>query len=78
MKFSILIEGEPTEEFTRGRGLKQRNPLSLLIFILLMENLSQALHDAAKNKEIDTYKLKGIDLISHLFFTSLQTTCYAL
>nr|GEX12747.1 RNA-directed DNA polymerase, eukaryota, reverse transcriptase zinc-binding domain protein [Tanacetum cinerariifolium] len=36
---SIIINGSPTEEFQFGKGLKQRDPLSPFLFILIMETL---------------------------------------
>nr|GFB76348.1 RNA-directed DNA polymerase, eukaryota, reverse transcriptase zinc-binding domain protein [Tanacetum cinerariifolium] len=36
---SVLINGMPTTEFQFYKGLKQRDPLSLFLFILLMESL---------------------------------------
>nr|GEV62670.1 RNA-directed DNA polymerase, eukaryota [Tanacetum cinerariifolium] len=38
-KGSILVNGSPTSEFHFRRGLKQGDPLSLFLFILLMESL---------------------------------------
>lgn len=44
MSFSILIEGKAIEQFASGHGLKQGTPLSLILFNLMLENLSQNLH----------------------------------
>ncbi|GKC74670.1 RNA-directed DNA polymerase, eukaryota [Tanacetum coccineum] len=38
-KGSILVNGSPTDEFHFRRGLKQDEPLSLFLFILVMESL---------------------------------------
>nr|GEV01339.1 RNA-directed DNA polymerase, eukaryota, reverse transcriptase zinc-binding domain protein [Tanacetum cinerariifolium] len=41
---SIIINGSPTEEFQFGKGLKQGDPLSLFLFILIMESLHLSFH----------------------------------
>nr|GEV01653.1 RNA-directed DNA polymerase, eukaryota, reverse transcriptase zinc-binding domain protein [Tanacetum cinerariifolium] len=38
-KASILVNGSPTNEFFFHRGLRQRDPLSSFLFILVMESL---------------------------------------
>lgn len=43
-------------------------PLSPLLFILVLENLSQAMIVAKRNKDYDDYKLGGTSSASHLIF----------
>ncbi|GKA76939.1 RNA-directed DNA polymerase, eukaryota [Tanacetum coccineum] len=38
-KGSIIINGSPTDEFQFGKGLKQGDPLSPFLFLLIMESL---------------------------------------
>ena len=65
---SILINGSPTEEFQFYKGLKQGDPLSPFLFILLMESLHLSFQ-----RVVDAGMFKGIHLstslnISHMFF----------
>jgi hypothetical protein len=53
--FSVLINGEATNFFKSGRGLRQGCPLSPLLFILVMEGLSLLLKDKSKGREVDWY-----------------------
>ena len=46
VKFSILINGSPKDFFGNSRGLRQGDPLSLLLFVIVMEALSQLLDGA--------------------------------
>jgi hypothetical protein len=50
--FSVLINGETTDFFKSGRGLRQGCPLSPLLFILVMEGLSLLLKDNQKEGKL--------------------------
>jgi len=41
MQFSVLVNGTPTGFFSSSRGLRQRDPLSFLLFIFVMEALDR-------------------------------------
>ncbi|GKC07706.1 RNA-directed DNA polymerase, eukaryota, reverse transcriptase zinc-binding domain protein [Tanacetum coccineum] len=66
---SILINGSPTLEFSLGHGLRQGDPLSPFLFILVMEGLHLALQEANHS-----WLIKGVSLgndafnVSHFFF----------
>ncbi|GJR44939.1 RNA-directed DNA polymerase, eukaryota [Tanacetum coccineum] len=65
---SILVNGSPTEEFQFFKGLKQGDPLSPFLFILVME----CLHLSFQNV-VDAGMFTGISLnhsvnLSHMFY----------
>ena len=50
---SILINGSPSKPFKMERGLRQGNPLSHFLFILIMEVLNKLLDRAKDNGAIE-------------------------
>jgi len=73
VRFSVLLNGEPAGFFSSSRGLRQGDPLSPLLFILVMKALSKLVIKAVEEGFLDGVQIsnsrsKGI-LISHLLFT---------
>ncbi|GJR53414.1 RNA-directed DNA polymerase, eukaryota, partial [Tanacetum coccineum] len=65
---SIIINGSPTDEFQFFKGLKQGDPLSHFLFILIMEILHLSFQ-----RVVDVGLFKGINLspvvnLSHMFY----------
>ncbi|GKD65713.1 RNA-directed DNA polymerase, eukaryota, partial [Tanacetum coccineum] len=70
---SILVNGSPTSEFKFPKGLKQGDPLSLFLFILVMESLHLSF-----NNILDASLYKGIQIddsltLSHFIVLPRQT-----
>lgn len=62
--FSILVKSKPTRVFKSGRGLRQGDPLSPTLFILMFETLSQSFHTTINSK----YIIEGTSSMGHLVF----------
>ena len=59
--FSILLNGSPTGTFQSSRGIRQGDPLSPFLFILMAEGLSRLLQSRVEGGE-----LRGIRLTESL------------
>ncbi|GJZ17745.1 putative RNA-directed DNA polymerase, eukaryota, reverse transcriptase zinc-binding domain protein [Tanacetum coccineum] len=66
---SILVNGSPTSEFSIKHGLRQGDPLSPFLFILVMEDLHVALSNAVQFGLIHGVKFGPSAItLSHLFY----------
>ena len=69
VSYSVLVNGEPSENFFPSAGLRQGDPLSSYIFILCMEVLSRNLTHLQNSNELEGLKIaRNAPKISHLFF----------
>uniref|UniRef100_A0A2N9FT22 Reverse transcriptase domain-containing protein n=1 Tax=Fagus sylvatica TaxID=28930 RepID=A0A2N9FT22_FAGSY len=70
--FSILVNGSPAGFFGSSRVLRQGDPLSPLLFLLMMEILSKMLKKMVKDGFITGFKVSGNSIeevsISHLLY----------
>jgi hypothetical protein len=66
--FAVLINGEATDYFKSWRGLRQGCPLSLYLFILIMEGLSLSLSRGNDDHRISGIKVSKLLKIIHLMF----------
>ncbi|GJT45441.1 RNA-directed DNA polymerase, eukaryota [Tanacetum coccineum] len=65
---SIILNGSPTEEFEFGKGLKQGDPLSPFLFILIMESLHLSFQRVVDAGLFHGVKLRDTVTLSHLFY----------
>ncbi|GKV45487.1 hypothetical protein SLEP1_g52559 [Rubroshorea leprosula] len=69
VQLEILWNGEPLPPFTPQQGLRQGDPLSPYLFILVMEKLAQMIQSRVDSKAWKPFKLsRGGVSLSHLFF----------
>ncbi|XP_071718230.1 uncharacterized mitochondrial protein AtMg01250-like [Rutidosis leptorrhynchoides] len=65
---SILINGNPTNEFDVRRGFRQEDSMSPFLFVIIMEGLHLFLHDNVANGRIRGVEVENPSIcISHLF-----------
>ncbi|GKF32307.1 RNA-directed DNA polymerase, eukaryota, partial [Tanacetum coccineum] len=65
---SILVNGSPTSEFKFHKGLKQGDPLSPFLFILVMESLHLSFNNILSAGLFKGIRINGSLTLSHLFY----------
>nr|GEV30353.1 RNA-directed DNA polymerase, eukaryota, reverse transcriptase zinc-binding domain protein [Tanacetum cinerariifolium] len=65
---SILVNGSPTSEFKFHKGLKQGDPLSPFLFILVMESLHLSFNNILNAGLFKGIRINGYFTLSHLFY----------
>jgi hypothetical protein len=71
VRFSILVNGSPQSFFASSTGLRQGDPLSPLLFVIVMETLSHLMDRATIGGYISGFAVgSGVDplVASHLLF----------
>ncbi|XP_021857652.1 uncharacterized protein [Spinacia oleracea] len=77
VSYSILVNGEPTVVFKPKCGIRQGDPISPYIFILVMEMLSKMMVCLEKEGHITGIKIaRGSPSISHLLFADDSLFCF--
>jgi hypothetical protein len=67
VQFSILVNGSPNSFFSSFRGLRQGDPISLLLFVFVMETLSKMISAAVHGGLLEGFKVSNTTF-SHLLF----------
>lgn len=66
---SVLVNGSPTKEFKLGRGLRQGDPLSPLLFLIVAEGLNGMISSAKRSGALDGYEIGRDNVtVTHLQF----------
>jgi hypothetical protein len=72
VRFSILVNGTPSDFFTSSRGLRQGDPLSPLLFVVVMEALSRMLNATMNQRLLIGFSVGSRDIeelvVNHQLF----------
>ena len=69
VKYSVRFNSMETESFTPARGIRQGDPLSPYLFLMVAEGLSCLIQKAEERGELDGIKAcRGALTVSHLLF----------
>ncbi|CAJ2658171.1 unnamed protein product [Trifolium pratense] len=63
----VLVNGSPTEEFSLGKGLRQGDPMSPFLFLIVAEGLSRLMNKVVESGSFHGYKVNN-NLMFHTLF----------
>lgn len=66
---SVLVNGSATKEFSAQRGLRQGDPLSPFLFVLVKETLTALVKKSVKVGDFKPFKFGEVDYMDILQFT---------
>lgn len=55
---SILVNGSPIKDFEVGRGLRQGDPLSQFLFVLVAKGLSGLINKASDKGDFEGFRVE--------------------
>ena len=56
---SMLVNGSPTKEFKPRKGLRQRDPLALFLFLIVAEGLARAIRERIEKDLVESVEIRG-------------------
>lgn len=66
--FSILVNGIPSSPFQPSRGIRQEDPLSPFLFVLMAEGLGRSIKHALHENQLKGISLHSSPAITHQQF----------
>jgi hypothetical protein len=78
VRFSILVNGSPNGFFGSSRGLRQGDPLSPLLFVFVVEALSQMISAAVQGGLLEGFKVGNTSISHRLFADDTLIFCNAM
>ncbi|XP_060170724.1 uncharacterized protein LOC132601667 [Lycium barbarum] len=76
VSYSIVINGNPIPPFDAKRGVRQRDPLSLFLFVITMEYLSRILQKLESNPDFNFHpRCEKMNLVQLGFADDLLLFC---
>ena len=66
VRFSVLINGGPEGFFGSSRGIRQGNPLSPLLFVIVMEALNRMMSRAVEGGFISRFQVGSMQNLLHI------------
>jgi hypothetical protein len=72
VRFSVLVNGSPSDFFSNSRGLRQGDPLSPIPFVVVIEALSKMF-----SATVDKGRLSGFSVRSRLLMVNISHFLFA-